>query len=595
MEEANSPCVVDYEDEHHNHKIVGKMNQLRTSGTLVDIWPVVEGIEFPAHSIVLACSSDYFLALCESNLIPKDRRIHIHDDLSSYTFKELLDFMYTGKIQITLDNVENLLRGSSMLLLEKVKKKCSAYLHTCLNDCNCIGILSIADELSCDDLANRALKFTQQYFSDVWLNPEFEHLPFHLLFKLISSDATSVPSEDIMFAAILKWVSVSETRQSLFPKLFLSIRLRFVSEKVFELDMFENSLIIDNPECFQRLNEATNYRQEIRDSNRRKSSQELVDTTWLRPRLCMSQVEVIVAVGGVHALLYNAEMNEWVQLSAVTTRHCPGMGVIDNDLVIIGGSREWKRLAAGVRYDPKRNEWLGMVALNHNRSNLEIAFLDGYLYAVGGYDGDSPLNSVERFDPKHNRWEFIAPMKHARDGLCVVCDDEYMYAISGYDGHKYLSSVERYDPYKNRWEINGFEHIKQYRQCASSVINDGKAYIFGGYFDSTFLSSCEVYDIDNNTWSTIASMNRQRYQTGAAVLNRWIFVCGGWTGDSQASSLVECYHIDEDTWFTVASLPTPCTVRCASLMFPRKQLEKIINSQEEIRKLEARKVAEDFT
>ena len=51
-----------------------------------------------------------------------------------------------------------------------------------------------------------------------------------------------------------------------------------------------------------------------------------------------------------------------------------------------------------------------------------------------------------------------------------------------------------------------------------------------------------------------------------------------------ASSLVECYHIDTNEWVKVAPLPTPCTVRCAALMFPRKKLEEIMQSQEKIKK-----------
>ena len=70
------------------------------------------------------------------------------------------------------------------------------------------------------------------------------------------------------------------------------------------------------------------------------------------------------------------------------------------------------------------------------------------------------------------------------------------------------------------------------------------------------------------------------------MLFRSIYVCGGWTEDSTASALVECYHVDDNVWVRAASLPTPCTVRCASLMFPRKKLEEIVNSQEEIKNRE---------
>ncbi len=71
-----------------------------------------------------------------------------------------------------------------------------------------------------------------------------------------------------------------------------------------------------------------------------------------------------------------------------------------------------------------------------------------------------------------------------------------------------------------------FEPIQQYRECASSVISDGKAYVLGGYFNSTYLRSCEVYDIENNEWSDITPMAAPRYQTGAAILNRYVCQIG---------------------------------------------------------------------
>lgn len=71
-------------------------------------------------------------------------------------------------------------------------------------------------------------------------------------------------------------------------------------------------------------------------------------------------------------------------------------------------------------------------------------------------------------------------------------------------------------------------------------------------------------------------------------------MCGGWIESGMASSLVECYSIDEDAWSSVAALPTPSSMRCVSLTFPRKRIEEIVNSQEDIKKLEARRVAEDL-
>ena len=70
----------------------------------------------------------------------------------------------------------------------------------------------------------------------------------------------------------------------------------------------------------------------------------------------------------------------------------------------------------------------------------------------------------------------------------------------------------------------GFAPIKQHRENASCVIVDERIYVFGGYHDSTFLGQCEVYDIEKNSWSEITPLSAPRYQTGAAVIDRYMFV-----------------------------------------------------------------------
>ena len=382
-------CAEVYFDKDHNKEIMSKLNEMRKNGSLVDLLPVVEGVEFPSHVAVLAACSDYFLALCDSNLLPKDRKVNL-TSITVQTFESLLDFMYRGVITITPENVEDLLRGSSMLLMDKMKKKCSQYIMGLLNANNCLGILSISDELSCEDLYNKALKFTQKHFSDVFQQPDFLRLPYHLVKYLIASDATSVTSEDSIYSAVMKWVLYEEERRKDFTDLFMDIRLRFVSEKTFTSEVVLCPLIQSSQDCIERLVEAQSVRADIAKGARRPSAT-IIGGKWLEPRLCMSDMQVIVAVGGVHALIYNAETSSWIKFSPIVTRHCPGMGVLDNDIIIVGGSREWKRQCAGVRYDPKHGRWLNMVSLNHKRSNLELVSLDGDLYAIGGYDGESPL------------------------------------------------------------------------------------------------------------------------------------------------------------------------------------------------------------
>ena len=72
--------------------------------------------------------------------------------------------MYTGKVEITVDNVETLLYTSNILQLFCVKESCSEFLANQLDISNCLGIRRLADLLSCLSLTKRADAYIEQYF-----------------------------------------------------------------------------------------------------------------------------------------------------------------------------------------------------------------------------------------------------------------------------------------------------------------------------------------------------------------------------------------------------------------------------------------------
>ena len=45
--------------------------------------------------------------------------------------------------------------------------------------------------------------------------------------------------------------------------------------------------------------------------------------------------------------------------------------------------------------------------------SLGLAMLDGYVYAVGGWEGTSRLDSVERYNPDTNSWTSVESLKIA--------------------------------------------------------------------------------------------------------------------------------------------------------------------------------------
>ena len=53
-------------------------------------------------------------------------------------------------------------------------------------------------------------------------------------------------------------------------------------------------------------------------------------------------------------------------------------------------------LGSTSRYDPHVNKWTEVAPMAKRRAGVGVVALNGYLYAVGGFDDASPLDTVER-------------------------------------------------------------------------------------------------------------------------------------------------------------------------------------------------------
>lgn len=68
-----------------------------------------------AHRIILSSSSNYFFAMFGSDFNENKNKIVKFHSISYDILKVLINFIYTGKIEITQVNVQELLAGESLI------------------------------------------------------------------------------------------------------------------------------------------------------------------------------------------------------------------------------------------------------------------------------------------------------------------------------------------------------------------------------------------------------------------------------------------------------------------------------------------------
>ncbi|XP_078410593.1 hypermethylated in cancer 2 protein isoform X2 [Cetorhinus maximus] len=115
---------VEMELPNHAKQLLLQLNQQRSKGFFCDVIIVVENALFRAHKNILAASSMYF-----KSLVLHDNLINLDTDMVSATiFRQILDFIYTGKLlgtdQASEQNFNALLTAASYLQLHDLAALC---------------------------------------------------------------------------------------------------------------------------------------------------------------------------------------------------------------------------------------------------------------------------------------------------------------------------------------------------------------------------------------------------------------------------------------------------------------------------------------
>ncbi|KAI4888105.1 hypothetical protein NFI96_021830 [Prochilodus magdalenae] len=505
----------------------------------------------------------------------------------------LVSYAYTAEIVISKANVQALLAAANLLDVMAVREACCRFMERQMDEINCVGIHCFAEAHSCKELERRSMEYIQQHFSTVCQQEEFLSLCADKLTEIISSDHLNVPKEETVFEATMLWLEKSASRRQSFEKVLEHIRLPLISPYYIH-DVIESlDVVKESPKCQKLISEAKDY---LLLQDRRGE----LYSPRARPRRATGTAEVIVTVGGEDdkVVLRSVESfdpltSQWKSLACLpfaVSKH--GLVVSGSMLYLAGGefpdgsaSREmW-------RYDPCFDSWLEMAPMNVARSELgkaeqtwsqhvqsshshflivavqSLVMLDGYVFAVGGWEGRSRLDSVECYNPHTNTWQFVESVKMAVTSPAVVALDGLLYVTGGAvleDGDG-TDLAQVYNPKTHMWTEVAPMQIARSGSAACTL--KGKIYVIGGWHASTEnTDKVECYDPKSNKWTMCAPMKERRYRPGVAVVDGKIYVLGGEEGWDRYHDTIERYCEETDTWEIVGEMPTSRSwLSCVSL------------------------------
>lgn len=117
--------------------------------------------------LVLSAASEYFSTMFMSNLRETEDEEVTLVNVDGDVLQAVIEYCYTGSIEIREDYVETLLATACLMQLREVIEACSRFLANQLDASNCLGIAVFAEHQSCNSLLQEANAYTSKYFMQV--------------------------------------------------------------------------------------------------------------------------------------------------------------------------------------------------------------------------------------------------------------------------------------------------------------------------------------------------------------------------------------------------------------------------------------------
>ncbi|XP_046627116.1 kelch-like protein 5 isoform X1 [Neodiprion virginianus] len=536
---------------------------------LTDVTLVAGNRRIPAHRLVLSAGSEYFAAMFTSTLRESAQHEIELMGVDGDALLALVQYCYTGCIELREDSVETLLGTACLLQLNPVVKACCHFLIKQLHPSNCLGIRMFADTQGCAHLLSVAHAYTTEHFMEVISNQEFLSLSGNEVAKLLESEDVNVPSEETIFHALMTWLQHDpDNRCKDASKLLSYVKLPLLSPAFIADNIESNEVFRDQRAAQDLVMEALKY-------HLLPERRPLLQSGRTRPR--KATVGLLLAVGGMDANkgatsidAFSLRDNAWKNLANMSGRRLQfGAAVVEKKLLVVGGRDGLKTLNTVECFDFSSLIWNTLPPMNTHRHGLGVAVLEGPLYAVGGHDGWSFLNTVERWDPAARQWSYIAPMSTQRSTVGVAVLNNKLYAVGGRDGSSCLRTVECYDPHTNKW--TPCAPMSKRRGGVGVGVVNGYLYALGGHDapasnpSASRFDCVERYDPKTDTWTMVAAMSVARDAVGVCVLGDRLLAVGGYDGQ-QYLTLVEAYDPHLNEWQEVNVSPLkmgragPCVV-----------------------------------
>ncbi|XP_059162191.1 kelch-like protein 28 [Physella acuta] len=557
------------ESEEHHTELLEELKAMFEEGLLVDVTMCIQDCRIPCHKAVLAAASPYFRAMFTTDLHESRQQEVWLRETDPDAVRLLIGYAYSGKLEITSANAQSLLTTASLLQMSTVQKACAKFMESQLDEANCVGIQCFASVHNCEELYTKAKEFIEKNFTIVCRTEEFLDLPLDKVVDIVSSDELNVEKEEIVYEAIVTWVShdMKNRRQHL-GELMLHLRFPLVGVKFLTDVVYQNPVLIESEKGRVLIR---NIRMFLENPEKVYSASNTKDPFPLRSGMIQPE-HCILLVGGIDQNkpsainCYNPLTREaffmatFPECEDKARYYCvedPAVIVTEDNTVYAAGGNYIYHANYGespsdedsvsfddfedeesVRkdvymYDNDHNKWIQKAPMLFPKSNFTLASVDNKIYSFGGLTlNQHPTEIVETYDIEKNQWNYVGMMPTTLVDLSSVVYRGEIYLLGGRTGVGAHNIVMKFDPRKNEW--TSLAGMPTPRFNFGACVIDNEILVAGGqiYSHSTntirrdALRSCEIYNVEANQWRQGPELTEEMYNVGLMHVNGCVYALG---------------------------------------------------------------------
>ena len=523
-------------------------NDRKTSAKYCDITLVVDDHRYPAHKCVLGLLSPFYDKMFNIEMKEKHDNKAVIRGVRQKVFEAILDFIYTSKISLTMENVFGIMAAAHYMDLPYVKESCTEYLEDHVTANNWSIIITCGKRYGYQELLEKVDNVLSAKFDAVMAAKNFVELEMEKIKHLLSLRNRNVKSETNVYEAVINWIKTDVLGREKYAEellcllKFSEMQLEFLTKVAAKEMLIENSYS-SLKALFRAIG---NYKSPL-------SQQSAAIDQPSTSKQFVSPINDCVAVDSKTVWKMTTS---GLEKTALKYNHHGGSAVkVGSRIYIISGceTKQIEQVCISNMLLSSRN----FASINCFRFAAASVVMDNRIFVTGGLSSENFSEECLCPKPKDFRdcWSGFFEenrkccntneMIFERYGHALVLMCDVVYVLGGTRNAKNVygeivySQAPAFSYRIKTKQTYNLPQMSYVRSHLTAVVFHHEIYAIGGIYNKEPSCLVEKFNPLTNKWYNLPKLNVARNRPGVCVVNNQIVVVGG------GSDVIEVYD-EED-------------------------------------------------